>query len=345
MCRRMAYVISVALVVGLTMAGTTRADLVGQWKFDEGSGLTAYDSSGNGHDGTLEGGATWVEGRFGGGIEFDGSSGYVSVPSFELTTETITFVAWVNGWKAADWAGIVGSRNPMATEMIFGDNDTLHYVWNNNSSETWSWAGAPSIPQDKWAMVALKVEPSGATAYVHSDTQGLQQGTNAIAHVEQTAGALNIGWVDCCGGSRFFRGILDEVAIYDHALTEDEILTLAKGAKALPLARGPSPADGAMLEGTWVTLNWRPGDLAVSHDVYLGDNFDEVDNGTADTFRGNQASTMLIAGFAGFPYPDGLVPGTTYYWRIDEVNDADPNSPWKGNIWSFSIPPKTAYFP
>jgi len=45
------------------------------------------------------------------------------------------------------------------------------------------------------------------------------------------------------------------------------------------------------------------------------------------------------------PFPDGLVNGTTYYWRIDEVNEADPNSPWKGDVWSFSIPPKTAYSP
>jgi hypothetical protein len=52
-----------------------------------------------------------------------------------------------------------------------------------------------------------------------------------------------------------------------------------------------------------------------------------------------------VVGFPGFPAPDGLQPGTTYYWRIDEVNDADPNSPWKGNVWSFSIPPKTAYNP
>jgi hypothetical protein len=44
-------------------------------------------------------------------------------------------------------------------------------------------------------------------------------------------------------------------------------------------------------------------------------------------------------------YPDGLVPGTTYYWRIDEVNETEPNSPWKGEIWNFSIPPKTAYAP
>jgi hypothetical protein len=54
---------------------------------------------------------------------------------------------------------------------------------------------------------------------------------------------------------------------------------------------------------------------------------------------------FYVAGFPGFAYPDGLVPGTTYYWRVDEVNEADPNSPWKGDVWSFSIPPKTAYDP
>jgi hypothetical protein len=55
--------------------------------------------------------------------------------------------------------------------------------------------------------------------------------------------------------------------------------------------------------------------------------------------------TFAVAGFPGFAYPDGLVPGTTYYWRIDEVNEANPDSPWKGSVWSFSIPPKTAYNP
>jgi hypothetical protein len=79
--------------------------------------------------------------------------------------------------------------------------------------------------------------------------------------------------------------------------------------------------------------------------VYIGDNFDDVNNGAESTFQGNQAGTFIVAGFPGFPVPDGLVPGTTYYWRIDEVNEAEPNSPWKGDIWSFSIPPKTAYFP
>jgi hypothetical protein len=79
--------------------------------------------------------------------------------------------------------------------------------------------------------------------------------------------------------------------------------------------------------------------------VYIGDNIEDVESGAEGTFQGNQAGTFIVVGFPGFAFPDGLVPGTTYYWRIDEVNDAEPNSPWKGDVWSFSIPPKTAYFP
>jgi hypothetical protein len=112
-----------------------------------------------------------------------------------------------------------------------------------------------------------------------------------------------------------------------------------------PQARRPSPKDGDLNMETWANLSWSPGDFGITHDIYFGDNYDAVNEGAEGTFVGNQADTFIIVGFPGFPYPDGLVPGTTYYWRIDEVNDAEPNSPWKGNIWSFSLPPKTAYFP
>ena len=115
------------------------------------------------------------------------------------------------------------------------------------------------------------------------------------------------------------------------------------------LAKRPEPSDGALNTDTWITLAWSPGKFAVSHDIYLGEDFDDVNEATRDSevFRGNQALGLefFIAGFSGYPYPDGLVNGTTYYWRIDEVNDADPNSPWKGKVWSFTIPPKTAYLP
>ena len=114
-----------------------------------------------------------------------------------------------------------------------------------------------------------------------------------------------------------------------------------------PYASRPDPPDGALYPDTWVSLSWKPGGLAVSHDIYLGDNFDDVNDAghQSETFRGNQGLAFFVAGFPGYPYPDGLVNGTTYYWRIDEVNDADPNSPWKGEVWSFTVPPNTAYEP
>jgi len=110
-------------------------------------------------------------------------------------------------------------------------------------------------------------------------------------------------------------------------------------------AADPNPVDGALLNQTYATFAWKPGDFAVSHDVYLGTSFDDVNDGLGDTFRTNQAGTFFAAGFTGYPYPDGLVNGTTYYWRIDEVNDADPNSPWKGDVWSFTVPSLKAYEP
>jgi len=107
----------------------------------------------------------------------------------------------------------------------------------------------------------------------------------------------------------------------------------------------PDPADGAFVDQTWATLSWTAGNLAVSHDVYMGDNFDDVNDGAKETFRGNQTSLFYVAGFPGYAYPDGLINGTTYYWRIDEVNEAEPNSPWKGDVWSFTVTPKTAHQP
>jgi hypothetical protein len=112
---------------------------------------------------------------------------------------------------------------------------------------------------------------------------------------------------------------------------------------APPYATEPNPTDTATLEDTWVSLMWSPGIYAVSHDVYLSENFDDVNNGTGDSFRGNQAFAFYTAGFAGFAYPDGLVHGATYYWRVDEI-EAD-GSVVTGEVWSFMVPPKTAYNP
>jgi hypothetical protein len=146
------------------------------------------------------------------------------------------------------------------------------------------------------------------------------------------------------GLARMFPGAMDDVRIYNRPMSQEEIQAIMEF-EPWPYAFGPTPADGALHEDTWVNINWLAGDFAVSHNVYIGDNFDDVNAGAESVFVGNQTDTFIVAGFPGFTIPDGLVPGTTYYWRIDEVNDANPDSPWKGDVWSFLVPPKTAYSP
>ncbi|MHC4207623.1 MAG: PA14 domain-containing protein, partial [Planctomycetota bacterium] len=111
------------------------------------------------------------------------------------------------------------------------------------------------------------------------------------------------------------------------------------------LPKNPIPADGAVVWETWTTIEWSAGVSAVTHDVFFGDNLADVEAGTGDTFIGNQSKADFLVGFGDNAYPEGLIPGTTYYWRITEVNDADPNSPWAGPVWSFEIPPKTSWAP
>jgi len=111
-----------------------------------------------------------------------------------------------------------------------------------------------------------------------------------------------------------------------------------------PEPRYPNPADGAVVRDTWVSLSWSPGDFAASHNIYIGENSDEVKSGTGDTFRANQTNTDYAIGFPGYPYPDGAVQGTTYYWRIEDI-EADGTTTHSGPVWSFTIAPKTAYNP
>jgi hypothetical protein len=113
-------------------------------------------------------------------------------------------------------------------------------------------------------------------------------------------------------------------------------------------ARRPGPEDGAIITSTKVDLQWQPGMISVSSNVYFGENFDAVSNATTedtDIFRGNMTEIIFSVGSEGNPYPSGLAEKTTYYWRIDEVNDLNPDSPWKGDVWSFTVASKSGFNP
>ncbi|MFH1719124.1 MAG: LamG domain-containing protein, partial [Planctomycetota bacterium] len=368
MCRKLIYLASFLLIFALVADAS--ADLLGYWGLDENGGTNAADSSGNANDGTIIG-ATWTTGKAGSALRFDGVDNYVlcaeragtgpGIYPEQLMPEVFTVSCWTKLANFAYFSSFVGNG------MDTGDDECGFFLYN------WGWV------DDNERDFGLAIRTETAMSYV--ETPNIYQ-TDTWYHLTATydgadvriyvdgslvAGPTNVGgpirWISTASGNypeRFaigvwldpgydlwIDGIIDEVGYWDSVLTEAEILAAMEGSVDYPYARGPIPKDGAVVEDTWVNLSWSPGDFAVSHDVYLGDNFDDVNNGTpgAPGFRGNQTSTFYVAGFPGFAYPDGLVPGTTYYWRIDEVNEAEPNSPWKGPVWSFSIPPKTAYNP
>jgi hypothetical protein len=88
-----------------------------------------------------------------------------------------------------------------------------------------------------------------------------------------------------------------------------------------------------IIDDTWVNLSWDGS--GVSYDVYFFDDYDEVKNGTAVAFQGNQTTKFFVAGFPGFAFPDGLVPCTIYYWRIDEIQD--DGTIHEGPVWCFMV--------
>jgi hypothetical protein len=352
MCRKLICLLTFIVVLGT--AGNAWAELVGYWRLDEGSGTIAYDSSGNGHDGTIEGDPQWVTGRSGQALQFNGTDDYIDIALgagdyFATLNSGFTVAAWISRASTGTNDVIFGAgRNPVGTAA--GDNNNgWKLSINSGDMITFTTLGildytsSVGVPIDEWVHVAATFNEAGTEAQIYVNGN-LEQAISGNGPANPANGLYAVGF-GATWELEFFDGMLDEVRVYDHVLTGPEILAAMEGGKGYPYALGPTPEDGAFYADTWVNLGWKAGDYAVSHDVYLGDNFDDVNNGTGDTFRGNSDLTYFIAGFPGYPYPDGLVPGTTYYWRIDEVNDADPNSPWKGNIWSFTIPPKKAYDP
>ncbi|HCO96193.1 MAG TPA: hypothetical protein DIU00_20010, partial [Phycisphaerales bacterium] len=296
-----------------------------------------------------------VDAKIDKGLEFNGNN--ANRIEVEHTAKldgmsALSIAAWVLPRNVTSYEGmsLVSKRN------AYNDGDSYNlFIWTGqlvngrvNGNNTNIGLSTTVLEDDTWYHITLIFNGQGESGEkIKLYINGILESSD-----DHPADAVNAGiapvWIGELDANRGFAwdGIMDEVRIYNHALSEVEVLSAMEG-KPWPYAFGPEPADGALHADTWLTLSWKPGELAVSHDVYLGDKFDDVNEATPDSnvFRGNQTDLFLVAGFPGFPYPDGLVPGTTYYWRIDEVNDADPNSPWKGDVWSFSIPPKTAYYP
>ncbi|MCP4260631.1 MAG: LamG domain-containing protein [Planctomycetes bacterium] len=350
MSKKLICFVSFVLVLSVALTGTAKAELIGWWRLDEGSGTTAFDFSGNGNDGALQNDAGWGIGYLSNSsVLLDGDDDFVEVPHADILTvdNEVSVMAWINAERleppGAGYSGIIAKSNsPRSYSLYTTAAGPLHF--STTSTVTNAFVGTTSstnVPLNEWVHVAAVVVDGGHIYYMNGEEAGTG-GADIELPGDADTGTVVIGRTHE-GTSRSFQGLIDDARIYNHAVTQEDIQVIMLG-EGWPFAIGPTPADGSIHEDTWVSLGWRAGDDAASHDVYFGESMNEVDEGAGDTFRGNQTETFFVVGFPGFPYPDGLVPGTIYYWRIDEV-EADGSTKHKGEVWSFAVPPKTAYFP
>jgi len=342
MCKKLICLTILVFVLSMVLAGIASAadpNLVAWYRFDG----DATDSSGNNLHGTEMGGPTYEAGVFDQAISLDGTDDYVDCgdpPEFDITDQ-ISFTYWIKVVALdKEWNTVFSRGDDSWRSSRAGLNSFMECGMRGTSGDYLF--GVTPVDDGQWHHIAASYD--GTTFYVYADGE-LDASEPSTGQITLSNYPLFIG-TNSQNTDRFWNGLIDDVMIFNRALSHEEIQAIMQSsAGSYAIASSPNPPDGALHMDTWVTLSWKAGDFAASHDVYIGENFDDVNDGTGDTFQGNQGSLYFVAGFPGFAYPDGLVNGTTYYWRIDEVNDADPNSPWKGKVWSFTVPPKSAYYP
>jgi len=337
MCKKLILPVIVTLAL---VAGSAQADLVGHWKFDEGAGSTAYDSSGNGLDGTFTTGTPeWITGRYGGAIQFGGSAGYIDLgPDSAMDlTEEITVACWLKddgfttGWQAVFTKGL-GWR-----------------LQRNNQERTLEWTcpglvlptpylfSEGTVDDGEWHHVAGIYDGQRQALFIDGE---LDVEMEASGQLDSTPYSVMIGSIDTLT-DRVWNGPIDEVRLYSYGMTQEEIQAVMRN-EPYPFAGHPEPWDGSMIAEVSTTLTWRPGETAVSHKVYFGESLDDVNDGAVEAIATTTAT--LDIGTAPL-YATGLTPGRTYYWRVDEIDDAHPDSPWKGKVWSFWVQPAVAWDP
>jgi len=368
MCKKLIFLVCLTLLLALAGNAVAQIDPTsvtdGHVYLFENVVGDVPDDSANTHTANLIGSPQVVDGLKGKALQFDGVDDGVHIPDDSMinlsTHQNHTVIAI---FKCADVTKsekqVVYDEGGTTRGLSIYVHESLVYAGGWNLSDyTPEWTGTFfSAPVSSGAWYAVAIVVRDGTAAQEDDKfemwmDGELIGKGPGGQLQSRSNDCAIGYANAqtkfhdgnfTGGGSYFEGTVDEVWIINSALTQIELGGFA--GKVWPFSFGPTPADGALNMDTWVNLSWTPGGFAVSHDVYFGENFDDVNDGAEGTFQGNQATTEFIAGFPGFAFPDGLVPGTTYYWRVDEVNEAEPNSPWKGKVWSFGIPPKTAYFP
>jgi len=339
MCKKLIYLVSFVLVLGLTLTSTASAELVAWWKLDETSGTIASDSSGNGYDGTLNGNPTWAAGQLGGALQFDGSGDYVNCGLIDIDTAVtggMTVSAWINKASGGDMKFCSNRQGDNAagggfTCTIYNDRMEMD-ITNATARNLNRDEDGPTVPANTWVHVAWVYDDVANTFNEYHDGVLADSSTENVS-VGVSTQEFWIG-TDAPGLGRYVNGLIDDLRIYDSALTEQEILGVMAGrGPQAERAAEPIPEDEATDVPRDVSLSWTPGEFAAptnGHKVYFGQSFNDV----------NDATGGVAQSVASYTPAQRLDFNTTYYWRVDEVN-APPTShiEFKGEVWQFTTEP------
>ncbi|MDD5064748.1 MAG: S8 family serine peptidase [Phycisphaerae bacterium] len=299
------------------------------WKFDDGSGTNADDSAGN-NDGTLinmEPATDWVTGQIVGALDFDGVDDYVDVPSFTVDTNNGTISLWFK--TSADFSGNYGSQGYLISQdskyvgyLTVEGNGTVPYkiVGETNTQDDYFVTADDAAPAGVWNHVVVSFYEKVAKTYLNGELIQTEPVTDSSLTLTRIGGRT----------SEFFNGQIDDVRFYDKALNVEEIEQIYWVGRGLK-AYCPNPGDGARGVDPNTELSWSPNRYAISHDVYFGTDYDDVndaDTSSTTVYKGNYDISTFD------PCEVGLNAGVTYYWRIDE---GYPEPVVKGDVWSFKI--------
>ena len=215
-----------AAAVSVTV-NNTNLGLVAAYSFNTGSGTTLADASGNGRTGTLSG-ATWsTQGKYGGALAFDGSNDWVTVADHASLdfTNALTIEAWVFPTVVGGgaWRSVLIKEAPqMEAYQLYANTDTnapTFYVRRAAATGDPQDARAPTpMPVNSWTHLAATYDGTTLRFFVN----GVQVASNAIAGPLLTStGVLRMGGNSIWG--EFFTGRIDEIRLYNRALSVTEI--------------------------------------------------------------------------------------------------------------------------
>jgi len=195
----------------------------------EDSGPTVADDSGNGSSGTASGAQWTADGRHGGALEFDGADDAVVVEdSADLDLSTAATVsAWVKPRNiTAAMQQVVGKDDPAANRSVYALNAATpnaskpsFALFDGSNTEKVA-PGIAALSNDGWVHVTASYGSGLMWLYVDGTFAGFQIASGAI---QASGGKLRIGGSDVSGTGAFFDGLIDDVRVYDRALTSDEI--------------------------------------------------------------------------------------------------------------------------